>query len=313
MAIIPLVHQLPNHEAQRWLDQLKSVLPDFDIRDHSTIQLHELISIEVAIVANPDPIDLMQYPNLIWVHSLWAGVEKMMAQLDDYSFGIVRLIDPMLAKTMSEAVLSWVLYLHRDMPSYQRQQGSQLWQPLAYVAPSQRRVLILGLGELGQCSAKRLLGNDFHVMGWSSRVKGLTGIEEYAGDSGLAEALSKADILVNLLPLTPQTRHLLNQERLHQLPQGSRVINFGRGATIHHPDLIEALNSGHLSHAVLDVFDEEPLPKDSPLWQHEKVTLLPHISAPTSQESACQIVAHNIEQYFVTGNLPPTVDKQKGY
>jgi len=311
--LIPFVHQIDSQEADDWLEALRGQLPDCDIRLLSQLTEQERAGAELAIVANPLPGDIAQLPSLKWVHSVWAGVEGMMAELAHMPFDIVRLVDSNLAQTMSEAVLAWVMYLHRDMPRYRIQQALAQWQQQPYVEPGDRYVVILGLGELGQKSALRLAENGFSVSGWSRSLKTVAGIRCFAGEQGLSEGIGQADIIVNLLPLTAETKGLMNAEFFSQIKPGTSLINFGRGATISESDLISALAEGQVGHAVLDVFEQEPLSAGSELWSNPNITLLPHISAPTSITTASLIVAGNVKNYLADGVMPRVVDKQRGY
>ncbi|MDO6565001.1 glyoxylate/hydroxypyruvate reductase A [Amphritea sp. 1_MG-2023] len=311
--IIPFVHQLPQHEVQQWCDSLGELLPGCDIRPFVQLSEAEKALASVAVVANPAPADVAQLPHLQWVHSVWAGVEGMMASLAHMPFEIVRLTDPHLAKTMAEAVLAWSLYLHRGMPQYRQQQSASQWQPQPYCDAHERHIVVLGLGLLGQQSALRLVDNGFRVSGWSRSEKHLDGVACYAGESALIDLIAQADIIVNLLPLTPSTQGLMDQAFFQQLKAGASLINFGRGATLIEADLLAALDQGQLTHAVLDVFDQEPLPETSALWRHSGITVLPHISAPTSVTTASRIVADNIQRYLTQATIPPSVDKSQGY
>ena len=225
----------------------------------------------------------------------------------------MRLIDPQLSRTMAEAVLAWTYYLFREMPAYAKFQREHVWQQLAYRRPEQVTIGLLGLGALGAASAARLKEAGFNVIGWSRSAKSLAGVETFHGEEGLNRLLSRSDILVCLLPLTSETKGLLNRDRLSKLPGDASLINFARGPVVVDGDLIEALDSGALKHAVLDVFDIEPLPAGNALWDHPAITVLPHISAPTDRETAAAIVAGNILTYRSTGALPTTVDLERGY
>lgn len=314
---IPYLFQGTPVKGEAWLAQLAQAMPGETIRTLDQLCADERARVDVAIVANPDPQDLKNLPNLKWVQSLWAGVERLVADLADSPLTIVRLVDPQLAATMAEAVLAWVLYLHRDMPCYARQQAARVWQPQAYVRPERKTVGILGLGLLGRAAAQKLLGAGFKVCGWSRSLAqleaGLAQVSCLSGPDGLQELLQRADILVCLLPLTPDTRGLLDAQRLAQLPKSGAIINFSRGPILDTAALLAALDSEHLSHAVLDVFEQEPLPVESALWAHPKVTVLPHISGPTDLETGAQIVAQNIAQYRKTGQIPAGVDRGRGY
>jgi glyoxylate/hydroxypyruvate reductase A len=264
-------------------------------------------------VANPDPADVAALPNLALIQSLWAGVERLVSELGPSAPVIVRMIDPEMARTMSEAVLAWTHYIQRDMPTYAHQQGERVWHPLPYRKPSDTTVGLLGLGALGAASAQKLTKAGFRVVGWSRSSKKLPDVETFSGEEGLAAVLSMSDVVVCLLPLTSETRGLLNTRRLAQLKPGAALINFARGPIVVEPDLLAALNSGRLSHAVLDVFDEEPLPAASPFWTHPKVTVLPHISAPTDRQTAADVVADNIGRFRRGERITDVVDANRGY
>ena len=299
-------------QQQVWLQVLSKALPGFQVLKGSELSDEQAREARLAIVANPAPDDLLRYPNLIWVQSLWAGVEKLVKSLPQ-QVQIVRLVDPNLAETMAEAVLAWTLYLHRDMPAYAQQQKDRVWRPLPVRSPSTTQVVVLGLGKLGLAACRRLQANGFAVTGWSRRLKHIEQLTCLQGEQGLKEAMGWADILVVLLPLTADTHSLLNIERLALLKPGACIINFARGAIIDTSGLVSCLNNGHVKHAVLDVFEQEPLPPEHPLWSQHGVTILPHISAPTNYESAAEIVAGNISNWLETGNLPETVSRQQGY
>jgi glyoxylate/hydroxypyruvate reductase len=308
---IAFVSRLEPDEAQGWLEILRQALPDYSIEAFGDLSQSQRALITIAVVADPAPEDLKHLPALIWLHSLWAGVERLVASLPD-TLPIVRLIDPELSRAMGEAALAWVYYLQRDMPTYAVQQSRKQWQPLPYRAPGTISVGVLGLGEMGLAASVRLRAAGFKVTGWSRTAKAAY-FDTHFGAEGLKTVLSQSDIVVCLLPLTPQTRGLIDAGALAMLPDGASLINFARGPVVVTEALLAALDRGKLAHAVLDVFDAEPLPSESPLWSHPKVTVLPHISAPTTPQTAAAIVARNIRQYRLTGQLPPTVDRGRGY
>jgi glyoxylate/hydroxypyruvate reductase len=296
-----------------WRVALAQAMPDYRIVDFDDLTEHEKSDARVALVANPDPAQLNQLPNLIWVHSLWADVERLLAELPPSEVNIVRLTDPVLSDTMAEAVLALTFYLHRDMPAYRDQQLRGVWHQRPFVPASQRTVAVLGLGVLGAAAAGRLVANRFDVVGWSRSPRSVPGVECYHGNDGLQVALSKADIVVVLLPQTSATIGLLDATRLGHIRPGAGIINLARGPIIDTDALVAALDRGHLSHAVLDVFDREPLPPESLLWRHRKITILPHVAAPTNKQTASAIVAANIQRFFADGTIPPSVDRLTGY
>jgi glyoxylate/hydroxypyruvate reductase A len=310
---IPFIATADYAKTGQWIRALQQAMPQEQIVAFDSLSEQQRQSCQLAIVANPDPADIQRLPQLVWLHSVWAGVERLLADLGTNDLKIVRLVDPQLADTMAEAVLAWVLYLHRDMPAYARQQQQNLWQPRDYIKPQDKTVSLLGLGALGEAAALRLLAAGFKVNGWSRSKKNLDHMTCFGGIAELPQMLAKTDILVCLLPLTADTRGLLDASTLAYLPKGAALINFARGAIIEDAALLAALDSQQLNHAVLDVFSQEPLPAEQAYWQHPQVTVLPHISAPTDLATAAAIVAGNIARYRETGQLPTSVDSLRGY
>ena len=311
--IIPVISQLPESQQLAWLDQLSTALPEERFALVETIAQSARDKIEIAIVADPDPNILTTFPNLDWVHSLWAGIENLIEIARQQDFNIVRLIDPQLANTMAESVLTWALFLHRKIPTYAEQQREKIWQQQPHCLSNHCNIGILGLGELGRASAAQLSRHGFKVLGWSQSAKELDNIDCYHGKNGLLEMLPRCQILVCLLPLTENTRGLIDQQLLEQLPDGASVINFSRGAIVNTSDLLASLNSDKLYHSVLDVFEQEPLPIENELWCNPKVTVLPHVAANTNAATALQIIATNIRKYRNNGSLDSFVNLKKGY
>jgi len=309
----PAIAFVSRHEGSGWIDALAKAMPSERIFDESNIDANEAASVELAIVADPAPGRLARFANLRWVHSVWAGVERLIPLVAARNIPLVRLVDPTLSNAMAEAVLAWTLYLHRDMPAYARQQRQCLWMPHAYKPASSLTVGILGLGELGRAAAARLVAAGYRVTGWSQSAKQIAGVQSFTGEAGLREVLTNANIVVLLLPLTQSTHGLMNAERLAWMRGGADIINFARGAVLDSGALLAALDDKRLGHAVLDVFDQEPLPAMSPLWNHQAITVLPHISAPTDRASASNIVAGNIRAFRQSGTIPLSVNAGRGY
>lgn len=309
-SVVPFVSQISAKSRLAWLNHLRNVLPRLRIEPFGP--QHDYMDTEVAIVANPDPEQLQNMPNLKWVQSLWAGVENLVHTLPD-EVAVVRMTDPQLAKTMAEAVLTMTLYLHRDLPKYAEQQLDAVWEQHTLTLPEDRIVGILGLGALGRAACGTLSLNGFDVLGWSRSLRSIPDVRCYFGDDGLAELLSIADIVVILLPLTNETKGLLDKSRLSQMKRGASVINFGRAQIADEKALLDALQSRQLQHAVLDVFETEPIPTNDPLWRNKNVTILPHIAAPTNMATASRIAVKNISTFLETGRLPQSVDRAKGY
>jgi glyoxylate/hydroxypyruvate reductase len=311
--VIPFLSQGTQETQQAWLKALTIAMPLYDFVAFDALSIDARDAAKVAVVANPDPLEVAQLPNLKWVQSLWAGVETLLSALPDKSLKIVRLVDPSLSETMAEAVLAWTLYLHRDMHHYRTQQSKALWQQRDYVAAGQKTIGVLGMGHLGRVAARLLRANGFKVMGWSRSLALVDDVKMLSGEDGLTQVLGSADIVVILLPLTPETAGLLDKERLGQMKQGASLINFARGPILDTAALIGALDQDHLDHAVLDVFDQEPLPAASPMWTHPDIMILPHISAPTNKVAAAKVVAANLDAFFQDGTIPAFVERDRGY
>ncbi|MDO6428763.1 glyoxylate/hydroxypyruvate reductase A [Thalassotalea sp. 1_MG-2023] len=315
--LIPLVSQLCVSEQQTWCEALNKSLQHHQVDARvclpNELSNHQNALVEFAVVANPEPALLAKYPNIIWVHSLWAGVDRLVNDLKHKPIQLVRLVDPRLALTMAQACVAWSYFVLRDMLRYSQQQQTKTWQQHPVTLAQECNITVLGLGELGQAACAALRHNGFNVRGWSRSNKSIKDVACFAGDEGLTQAVSDADIVICLLPLTDETRQFFDKSRLMQLKQGATLINFARGAIIQEQALLEVLDKEHLSQAILDVFNQEPLPQEHAFWSHNKITVLPHISAPTSQSSACDVVVSNIVNYYNTGQLPQTVSYQKGY
>ena len=312
-SIVPFISNLSKSEVDQWVKVLKKKLKGTEVVKFSSLKKSDYKKVEVAIVANRNPKEIKKLTNLKWIQSIWVGVENLVESFKGESMKIVRLIDPEMSRTMAEAVLSWVLYLHRDMYFYRVQQNKSVWKALNYAKPSKKVVSFIGLGQLGSASANKLLENGFKVCGWSRSKKSIKNIKSFTGYLGLKKMLGQTDILVCLIPLTQNTKYILNNKTLSYLKKGACVINFARGAIINTKDLLKYLNSGRIHHVVLDVFEKEPLPKKSILWKHKKVTILPHISANTDLETASDIVAKNIKIYQLKKKIPKSIDLVRGY
>lgn len=300
-------------DQSQWLVEIQKQLPNETILLPEQISDSQAKQIDIAIVANPEPKDLVRFPNLVWIQSLWAGVERLVTEITGKPVKLVRLEDPQLANTMAESVLAWTLYLQRNMAKYAQQQINKQWQQLPSISSSDLRVSVLGAGALGVAALKALKKLDYQVNCWSRTPKQLDGIQNYVGTEGLDAMLSKTDILINLLPLTPDTYHLIDQGLLSKLPKGAKLINFSRGAVIDTKALLKLLDVGHIAHAVLDVFEHEPLAATDTIWSNPDITVLPHISAPTKMCSAAKVIAKNIKNYRENNTMPKFVDIKQGY
>lgn len=267
--------------------------------------------IDVAVVATHPKGALANLPKLRLIQSLWMGVENIVADPDlPKGVPVARLIDPGMVAAMGETAIAHVLDWHRHFWCYRQFQKDKVWKRRKQFLASDRTVGILGLGELGSTIANKLHAMGFHVAGWSRRPKALDGV--YCS-TDLDEILKRSDAVICLLPLTPLTRGILNKDSLQLIRKDGCIINLARGGHVVVPDLLAALDSGHLAHAYLDVFEPEPLPADSPLWAHPGITLTPHIAALSEPRTSVGKIAENIE-LIRRGEKPlSTVDFAAGY
>lgn len=244
------------------------------------------------------------------VLSLWAGVERIVGNPTLHQ-PLCRMVDPALSQGMVEYVTGHVLRLHLGMDRYLQdgQWRNHLVPPLA----TERPVTILGLGELGAACGQALARLGFPVTGWSRTPKTVAGIGCLSGPGALTDAMSGAEVLVTLLPETPETLSLLDGARLRLLARGAFVINPGRGTIIDDAALLAALDEGQVGHAVLDVFRTEPLPLDHPYWAHPQVTVTPHVAADTRAASASRVIAENIRRGEAGEPFLYRVDPARGY
>jgi len=298
--------------AARWRAQLSQLTQELDIRVWP--EIGDPTEIDYALVWRPESGFLASLPNLKLILSLGAGVDHLLGdpQLPRH-LPIVRLVDPHMTDAMSEYVVLQVLSLHRRDLDYRAQQEAGIWRELDQKNAVERRVGILGLGELGQDAAKKLNALGFDVAGWSRSEKTIAGVRSYAGVAGLPPLLGRSRILVCLLPLTEETEGILNARAFAQLPEGAALVNAARGAHLVEEDLLAALASGQISAAVLDVFREEPLPADHPFWHHPRVVVTPHVAAFTNPATAAPIILDNIRRFEEGRPLLNRVDPARGY
>jgi len=267
--------------------------------------------IDVAVVATHPRGALAGLPRLRLIQSLWMGVENIVADPDlPKGVPVARLIDPGMVAAMGETAIAYVLDWHRHFYCYRSFQQQHIWKRRRQYLASDRTIGILGLGELGGTLARKLRAMDFNVAGWSRRPKSLDGV---TCSTDIDEVLQRSDAVVCLLPLTPHTKGILNKDKLQKIRKDGCVINLARGAHVVVPDLLAALDSRHLAHAYLDVFETEPLPADSPLWTHPGITVTPHIAALSEPRTSVGKIAENIERVRRGEKPSNIVDFEAGY
>ena len=258
--------------------------------------------------------DLAPYAGAKVIQSIWAGVESYLAN-PTLPTGptLCRMVETGLRDGMTDYIVGHVMRHHIGLDRHIRDSAAKVWNPTVPPLSRDRTVAILGLGELGRDAAEMLARLRFQVLGWSRTQKAIEGVECHSGDEGLAHVLSRAEIIVTILPLTTGTTYILNAERLALTPKGAVIINPGRGPLIDDEALLAALASGHIGHATLDVFATEPLPTDHPYWAHDKVTVTPHIAAETRAPEAARVVVEQIGRMQRGEPLRHVVDHGRGY
>jgi glyoxylate/hydroxypyruvate reductase len=304
-------------ERDRWCSALAAALPQAEWLDAAAARAVPQ-AVEAAVVANPPPGSLQGLPRLRLIQSLWAGVDRL---LDDPTLPpgvpIARMVDPAMGAAMAETALWAVLALQRGFFSYAAQQRAGQWRVLPQRRADETPVAVLGLGEMGGAAAGAIARQGLPVVAWTRAPRDPAtlppGVRAVAGADALPALLARSAIVVNLLPLTPATRGLIDARFLAALPAGAGLVNLGRGAHVDEPALLAALDSGHLAHAVLDVFATEPLPPAHAFWTHPRVSVLPHAAALTDPHSAAAVVAANLQALRGDASPRHLVRREAGY
>jgi glyoxylate/hydroxypyruvate reductase len=306
-----------NWSAERWKVRFDGVCSNRPVLRRAEA-LSEPAAVRYVAVWKPEPGDLAAFPNLKVIFNLGAGVDAVVADPSLPNVPLVRVADGDLTGRMTEYVVMHVLMHHRQEFYVRQAQREKRWEPKYQWAAGAISVGIMGLGVLGADAAAVLRRIGFRVAGWSRSPKQIEGIECFHGAGQIEAFLRRTDILVCLLPLTQQTRHILNRAVFTKLnrdgPLGAPVvINAGRGGLQNEPDLIACLDDGTLGAASLDVFATEPLPPESRFWTHPKVLLSPHNAADSDPDEISKYVARQIDRFEAGGALENVVERERGY
>lgn len=318
-----------------WPPCLREALPRqtwLRAEDAAAFSAAQRAEVDIAVVANPRPGQLVGYPNLRLIQSLWAGVDRL---LDDPTLPadvpLVRMVDPAMTAAMAETALWATLSLHRGFFSYARQQSLRQWVQLDQRRADECRVLVAGQGELGRSVSERLAGQGYRVSGWSRTPRASTGPDQAttwsqrSGADAWPALAAQADVVINLMPLTPATRGYFDAACFAGFKRGAGFVNLARGAAVDDEALLAALDYGQVSHAVLDVFQREPLDPEHRYWRHPAVTVLPHVAALTDPRSASLVAAANVRalrslapgdraaDVALAATLRGAADRQRGY
>ncbi|MFO1207938.1 MAG: glyoxylate/hydroxypyruvate reductase A [Amaricoccus sp.] len=288
-------------------ETLAAALPDLPFHEGEAPD-PEAVRYLVAWTAPPDPTRL--WPNLRLIFSVGAGVDQFDLGTIPPHVGIVRMLEPGIARQMREYATLAVLAMHRDLPRYLERQRRGCWQADGNAAARERRVGVLGLGNMGREVLDALRAFGFPLAGWSRSAHEIEGCDCF---TDLAAFLRRTDILVCLLPLTAETEGLLDRATLGRLPRGARLVHLGRGRQLDHEALLELLDDGHLDAAMLDVTEPEPLPAGHPLWSHPKVILTPHVASRTDAAEGARHVVAGIVADRAGAPVPGLIDRARGY
>ena len=286
---------------------------DSSVELFSPEEVRDPAAIDFALAWRPPHGLLKRYPNLKVVCSIAAGVDNILADPELPNVPVVRMVDPEQAETMALFVIWHVIWYQRRFDLYLEQQAKRVWQRQPQRSAGETTVGILGLGRMGAVAAERLAGLGYPVIGWARGPRELPGVEVVTGSEGLKTLLARADALVNLLPLTAETNGLLDADFFATMKPGAYLIQMGRGPHLVETDLLSAIDSGHLTGASLDVFEEEPLPPEHAFWAHPRVLVTPHCASDvTTGLVAAQTLA--AARAAVSGRpIPNVVDKTASY
>jgi len=298
-------------EDQEWVELLTPLLPGIKV---ALMDEAGAPGVDYAVVWAPPAGMLARHPDLRAVVSVGAGVDHVLKDPElPKHLPILRTTGPDMVQRLREYVALHVLAHHRGLMTTDAQQRRAEWKQLVTPVAGKRRVGVMGLGRIGAACAQTLAALGFDTLGWSRSRHEIDGVTTYAGEAGLEAFLSRAEILVCLLPLTDQTRDILNAALFARLPRGGAVINAGRGGHLVEADLGAALDGGQLSGATLDVFRAEPLAADHPFWRHPKVRVTPHVASYIDAATGASVVANSIRAFERDGTAPDVADANRGY
>ena len=297
--------------AATWVSYFAEHAPDLDFRVWP--DAGDLNEVEYLIAWQAPADFIAQLPRLKVFFSSGAGVDHVDFSAVPAHIPIVRMVEPGIIDGMVEYVSLFVLALHRDLFDYVEAKAARTWDPLEVPPASSRTIGVMGMGSLGSAVLERLAAYGFRLRGWNRSLRHLDNVESFAGPDQLQPFLEGCDILICLVPLTSATKGILNRKLFSALPAGAALINVGRGPHLVDADLLEALDSGRLSRAVLDVTDPEPLPPEHPFWTHPRVFLTPHVASMTQPESAAPILLENLRRHQRGEPLLDVIDRSRGY
>ncbi len=299
----------PGRDPKEWIEVIKNEKPDLEIQVYPNIQNPE--TVEAVMVWQHPPGILSEFPNLKLVSSMGAGVDHILTDKEiPADLPIVRIVDEKLTWSMTNYVVMGVLNFHRQITRYQQMQSEKVWDMSNPEIPV--KIGVMGVGALGGDVVDKLRYLDFEVFGYGFSEKPDLGYPYYSKDE-LEVFLKQINVLICLLPLTSDTEDILSKDLFEKCNPGTYLINVARGKHLVDNDLIQALDSGQLSGALLDVYRTEPLPTGHPFWEHEKIQFTPHIASVTNPQAAAPQVVENLNRMQQGKELLNLVDRERGY
>ena len=291
-----ILYKASAERADQWAAAFARQAPETPFRIWPDIG--DPLAIEYLLLWQPPERIAETFPNLKMVFSVGAGVDQLDFSKLPPELPVVRMLEPGIAESMAEFVCMATLMLHRNMVDFIDQQRQRHWREIQVRPPAGRRVGILGLGQLGQASLAKLRSFGFPLSGWNRSPRQIEGVTCFTGAAELPAFLAQTDILICLLPLTEATQGILDARLFSQLPRGAGLINVGRGGHLVETDLLDALDTGQLSGAMIDVLESEPPAPDHPFWNHPRIVMTPHIASMTRPESGAAFVLETIERHL---------------
>jgi glyoxylate/hydroxypyruvate reductase A len=306
-----LLYKSEPERGRIWQSLLAQHLPQLEFRTWPEVGQPE--DIRYLAAWEPSAELLEGLPNLEVLFSVGAGIDHIDVAYVPDRVSIVRMIDPTLTQSMTEYVVMAVLALHRNLVDYIDAQRRGRWAQQPIVPAGQRRIGIMGLGNLGLAAINALRPFGFDLAGWSRTRRTIEGVDCYAGFGGLPAFLGRTDVLVCLLPLTQETRGILCGRTFTMLAPGAGVINVGRGGHLVEPDLLSALEDGSVGAAVLDVFEDEPLAAGHPFWSQPRIIVTPHRASHTGAATGARALLENLRRHLAGEPMHGLVRRELGY
>lgn len=307
-----IIVKVGGKRARWWREHLSDLLPEAEV--YLAGDPVDRDSIDYAVVWRPEPGWLKTFPNLQCIVSIGAGIDHVLSDPElPAHLPIIRTTGSDLSVRMREYVTLHVLRIHRRLPEIAAAQNAREWRQIIEPPAHERRVGVMGLGNLGADCARTLASIGFDVAGWSKSPKSIDGVDCFAGEDGYGRFLDGIEILVCMLPLTPETEGILNAALFARLPEGASVINVARGRHLVEADLLAALRTGRIKMATLDVFHEEPLSDGHPFWDHPDILVTPHIASLIDPVAGGRRIAENLKKFAAGEPSADLVPAGKGY